>query len=45
MAADKQTRWETLTVSEWYGGQSQTLDYCTGTAIWYHSGKKPVSIR
>ena len=45
MAADKQTRWESLTVSEWYGGASQTLDYCTGTAIWYHSGKKPVTIR
>lgn len=45
MAADKQTRWESLTLSEWYGGVSQTLDYCTGTAIWYHSGKKPVTIR
>jgi len=45
IAADKKTRWESLTVSEWYGGASQTLDYCTGTAIWYHSGKKPVTIR
>ena len=45
IAADKRTRWESLTVSEWYGGASQALDYCTGTAIWYHSGKKPVTIR
>lgn len=45
MAADKQTRWESLTVSEWYGGASQTLAYCTGTAVWYHTGKKPVAIR
>ncbi len=45
MATDKQTYWESLMVSEWYGGQSQILDYCTGTAVWYHTGKKPVSIR
>ncbi len=45
VAADKQTRWEPLTVSEWYGGQPQAVDYCTGTAIWYHTGKKPVAIR
>ena len=43
--ADKQTRWESLTVSEWYGRASQTLDYWTGTAIWYHSGNKPVTVR
>lgn len=45
MAADNQTCWEPLTVTDWYGGQSQTVDYCTGTALWYHTGKKPVAIR
>ena len=45
IAADMHTCWESLTVSEWYGGQSQTLDYCTGMAIWYHTGKQPVAIR
>lgn len=45
IANDKQTRWESLMVSEWYGGQTQALDYCTGTALWYHTGKKPVAIR
>ena len=45
MATGKQTRWESLTVGEWYGGTSQILEYCTGSAIWYHSGKKPVAIR
>ena len=45
IATDKQTRWEPLMVSEWYGGQTQPLDYCTGTALWYHTGKKPVVIR
>lgn len=45
VAADEQTCWESLLVSEWYGGVAQALDYCSGTAIWYHTGKKPVSIR
>lgn len=45
MANDAQTQWEPLIVSDWYGGKSQLVDYCTGTAIWYHTGKKPVAIR
>ncbi len=34
-----------MTVDEWYGGESQTLEHRTGSAIWYHAGKKPVAIR
>lgn len=45
VAVDEQTCWKSLLVSEWYGGASQALDYCSGRAIWYHTGKKPVSIR
>ena len=45
VSADKQMHWASLAVSDWYGGASQTLDYCTGIAVWYHSGKKPVAIR
>lgn len=44
-ANNEQTQWESLTISDWYGGQSQLVDYCTGTALWYHTGKQPVSIR
>ncbi|MBN8820794.1 MULTISPECIES: hypothetical protein [unclassified Spirosoma] len=45
VASDQRTQWEPLTVSDWYGGQPQALDYCTGKALWYHTGKQPVAIR
>ncbi|MFP4441256.1 MAG: transposase [Chloroflexaceae bacterium] len=41
---DPATTWETITVA-WYGGVQRTIRIATGTAIWYHSGKPPVSIR
>ena len=37
--------WQWLEVADWYGGQPQQVEYATGTAVWYHSGKPPVSIR
>ena len=45
VAAAKATACQTLEVADWYGGQSQTVDYVTATALWYHTGKKPVAIR
>lgn len=45
VADDKATAWQKLEVADWYGGQSQIVDYVTGTALWYHTGKKPVAIR
>lgn len=45
MALDTTTRWESLTVSDWYGGQSQSVEYVSQTAVWYHTGKPPISIR
>lgn len=45
VAEAKTTEWQNLEVADWYGGQPQRVDYCTGTALWYHAGKKPVAIR
>lgn len=45
MALDTTTQWESLTVSDWYGGQSQSVEYVSQTAVWYHTGKPPLSIR
>lgn len=45
VAEDKATSWQNVEVADWYGGQTQTVDYCTGIALWYHTGKKPVAIR
>ena len=45
VANDPATSWTELTLANGYGGQSQTIEYTTGTALWYHTGKKPVLIR
>jgi hypothetical protein len=38
------TRWQGCRLP-WYGGELRRLQLATGTAVWYHSGKPPVSIR
>lgn len=43
--ADPQTVWTRITMAEWYGGQTRTLDYVSRTAIWYSSGMPPAAIR
>jgi len=41
---DPATIWEPLTVP-WYGGGTASIDVATGTALWYHPGQPPVSLR
>ncbi len=41
---DPDTVWETLTVP-WYSGGTASVDVATSTAIWYHPGEPPVSLR
>ena len=45
LAESAKTIWQPLVVADWYGGQSQAVEYITGTALWYRGGKKPVAIR
>lgn len=45
LAAEPSTLWQKLTVADWYGGRPQEVEYCTNTAVWYHTGKLPVAIR
>ena len=45
VAEDKRTRWKRLTVQEWYGEKQRKIEITTGTAVWYHSGEPPLSIR
>lgn len=33
VAEDKATSWQNVEVADWYGGQPQTVDYCTGIAL------------
>jgi len=38
------TTWKTVTV-QWYGAQERPIEVVSNTAIWYHSGMVPVTIR
>ncbi len=42
--ADPDTTWQRLTL-DWYGQGEQTLEICTGTALWYRAGFAPLPIR
>jgi len=43
--ADEQTQWSKLTIDDWYGKGPREVDVTTDTAVWYHTGKPPVTIR
>ena len=38
--ADPKTPWQRVTVTGWYGGSERQLDIASGTALWYHPGKR-----
>lgn len=41
---DPETAWQPIKVI-WYQGKEKCLEVASGTAVWYHTGKPPVSIR
>jgi hypothetical protein len=43
--ADRKTRWQTATIPNWYGHTGRRIQFCSGTAIWYHGGLPPAPIR
>lgn len=43
--ADPKTRWQTAMIPNWYGNTGRRVQFCSGTAIWYHGGLPPVAIR
>jgi hypothetical protein len=43
--ADPKTVWTSVTLTEWYGGQTRKLEYVSQTAVWYHNGMPPAAIR
>ena len=42
--SDPKTIWQSVTLT-WYGGKKRRLEVASATAIWYHTGKPPVTIR
>jgi hypothetical protein len=45
LLTNPQTQWQSLIVNGWYGGGQRVVELVTGTAVWYHTGMPPVSIR
>jgi hypothetical protein len=41
---DPETVWQQLTM-DWYGEGERTMEFCTGTALWYRYGSDPLPIR
>jgi len=39
---DASTRWQSITVSNWYGTPQRCLEICSQTAVWFHSGQTPL---
>ncbi len=42
---DPNTAWLPHTVPVWYGETNRTVEFASGTALWYHGGMPPVAIR
>ncbi len=45
VAADGRRRWRKICLPYWYGTAQREVELLSGTAIWYHCGKPPLSIR
>ena len=45
VAADPQTRWQSHTLTRWYGETRRRIEIVSGTAVWYHGGMPTVPLR
>ena len=45
VAANPKTRWQRVTIRNWYGEGRRRIDIVSSTAIWFHSGQPPLPIR
>jgi hypothetical protein len=45
VATNTKTRWQRVTVPQWYGEGRRTVEIVSGTAVWRHSGQPVVPIR
>jgi hypothetical protein len=44
VARDPGTAWQRVSIP-WYDGRLRPIQWCSGTALWYHTGKAPLAIR
>ena len=45
VATNGQTRWQRVTIPQWYGDGPRAIELVSGTAVWRHSGQPVVPIR
>lgn len=43
--ADQNTKWQRVQIPNWYGEGKRTIEICSDTAVWYHSGQPTVLLR
>lgn len=42
---NKRTKWQRVTLSDWYGERQRQVDIVSQTAVWFHIGQPPLPIR
>jgi len=45
VARSAKTKWEKVSVKDWYGCGQRAVEITSGTCVWYHTGKEAVPIR
>jgi hypothetical protein len=45
VAANPKTRWQRVTIRNWYGEGKRVIEIVSQTAIWFHGGLPPLPIR
>ena len=45
VAADPKTRWQRVTIGNWYGEGRRVLEIVSQTAVWFHGGQPPLPLR
>ena len=45
VAADAATVWTTQVMRHWYGEVKRSIEFTSGTAVWFHNGQPPLPIR
>ncbi|MDL1897350.1 transposase [Anaerolineae bacterium CFX7] len=42
---NKKTKWQRVTIPNWYGEGTRVIELCSDIALWYHSGQPTVLLR
>ncbi len=45
IAAHPKTRWQRVTIRNWYGERRRQIEIVSNTAVWFHKGQPPLPIR